>query len=291
MRSLLFVPGDSEKKLAKALDAGADALLIDLEDSVADGAKADARRLARAALAAPSRPRTGPQLWVRINALTSPFWQSDLEAVMAAAPDGIMLPKAAGGDDVHHLSVALELAEKAAGIAAGTTRIIAIATEVPSALFALGSYAGCSNRLAGLAWGTEDLSAALAARSARDAQGRLGSPFRLARDLTLFAAAGAGVAAIDEIHADYRDLDGLAAVAAEAARDGFSAKMAIHPQQVAIINSAFSPTEQQIAEAEAIVALFAASPEAGVVSLDGRMLDRPHLRRAERILERAKARN
>lgn len=288
MRSLLFVPGDSERKLVKGLGTGADGLLIDLEDSVAPANKAQARHHAAEFLRAAPRPRSGPELWVRINALTTSLWEADLEAIMAAAPDGVMLPKARNGGDVHHLSVALDLAEARAGLPQGSTPVIAIATEVPAALFAMDSFSGCSNRLEGLAWGAEDLSAAIGAATARDLKGRLTSPFRLARDLTLFAAAAAGVSAIDEIYADFRDHEGLAAAAAEAARDGFGGKMAIHPDQVPIINRAFTPSEAEIADARAIVSLFADQPDSGVVSHSGRMLDRPHLSRAERLLERAK---
>ena len=210
MRSLLFVPGDSERKLAKSLDAGADALLIDLEDSVAPANKEQGRRHAAKLLRASRRPHSGPKLWVRINALTTRLWEADIDAVMSAAPDGVMLPKVRNGGDVHQLSVALDLAEARGGLPQGSTPVIAIATEVPAALFAMVSFVGCSNRLEGLAWGAEDLSATIGAVTSRGLQGRLTSPFRLARDLTLFAAAAAGVSAIDEIHADFRDHEGLA---------------------------------------------------------------------------------
>ncbi|HEX4767026.1 MAG TPA: CoA ester lyase [Lichenihabitans sp.] len=286
MRSLLFVPGDSARKLDKAWGAGADALILDLEDSVAPGAKSSARATVAGFLAdARGRPSC-PELFVRINALDTGLADLDLDAVMRGAPDGIMLPKAAGGADVSHLSVKLAVREAECDLPDGGTAILPIATETARSLFVLGSLAGSSGRLVGITWGAEDLSADLGAETNRDATGAYTDPYRLARGLTLFAAAAAGVDAVDTVFTDYRHLEGLEAECAAARRDGFSSKLAIHPDQVAIINAAFTPALDVIEEARAIVAAFAASPGAGVVGLGGRMVDRPHLRRAERVLAR-----
>jgi citrate lyase subunit beta/citryl-CoA lyase len=289
MRSLLFVPGDSERKLAKAQAAGADALILDLEDSVAPERKSAARELTRAYLASAKAAESGrPRLYVRVNALETELWSADLDGVMAAAPDGIMLPKPASGEDVHRLSIALHHAEERAGLPPGSTRIMAIATERPAAVLNMASFVGASTRLEALTWGAEDLSAELGASATREADGRFTSPFRLARDLTLFTAIAAGAQPIDTVFVNFRDNQGLAREAREAARDGFTGKLAIHPDQVAPINEAFTPSEAEIARARRIVELFAAAPAAGVISLEGQMLDRPHLTRAERTLARAR---
>lgn len=288
MRSLLFVPADAERKLAKGMASGADVLLLDLEDSVAAPRKAAAREMAHAFIAANRAVATRPRIYVRINALDTEYWQADLAAVMPAAPDGIMLPKAAGGDDVHRLSIALSEHESTAGIADGATRILPIATELPIAALNMASFVDASRRLVGLTWGAEDLSAELGSTSTREADGRYTSPYRLARDLTLMAARAGGVEPIDTVFADFRDGEGFAREAREAARDGFTGKMAIHPDQVAVINAAFTPSADAVATAQAIVALFAASPGAGVISHAGRMYDRPHLRLAERLLARVR---
>jgi citrate lyase subunit beta/citryl-CoA lyase len=288
MRSLLFVPGDSDRKLAKALDAGADALILDLEDSVAAANKEAARETTRAFLAEAHKRSSRPRLVVRVNALDSGFADADLDGVMAAAPDVIMLPKARNGPDVGHLAAKLAVREAENALPDGATRIIAIATETAASIFGLGSYAGASRRLDGLAWGAEDLSADIAAERNREA-GAFTEPFRLARNLMLFAAAAAGVTAIDTVFVDFRDEAGLEAECRAARRDGFTAKMAIHPAQVATINRVFTPEAAEIARAKRIVEFFAANPDAGVVGLDGEMVDRPHLVRAERLLARAKA--
>ncbi|MDQ0315811.1 HpcH/HpaI aldolase/citrate lyase family protein [Amorphus orientalis] len=289
MRSLLFVPGDSRRKLDKGLGSGADVLLIDLEDSVSADSKAEARRITAAFLAdtidAPDRPR----LFVRINAFETELVDADLEAVMPARPEGVMLPKAAGGPDVTRLDAKLAVREAEVGLPDGSTRILVVATETAGALFQLGSYRDSSSRLAGLAWGGEDLSAELGAASMRDPDGNLTDPFRMARSLCLAGAVHAGVAPIDTVHTNFRDIDGLKRESEMAARDGFTAKMAIHPAQVPVINAAFTPGADAIASARRIVDAFAAKPGAGVVGLDGEMVDRPHLRRAERLLERARA--
>ncbi len=290
MRSLLFVPADDEKKLGKGADTGADALILDLEDSVSLPRKAAARTLAAQYLEAARSREGGPLLYVRINALDTDLWQHDVAGVVAARPHGILLPKARSGEDVHTLSIALHHEEERAGVAAGSIRIIAIATETPISLLQLQTYVGASTRLEGLTWGAEDLSAELGARGNREDDGRTWtSPYRLARDLTLFAAAAAKVQAIDTVFVNFRDADGLRQECREAVRDGFTGKMAIHPGQVAIMNEVFTPTPEEVAVSEEIVAAFAAAPESGVLSIRGHMVDRPHLARAERILARAKA--
>ncbi len=282
MRSWLFVPGDSERKLVRAFEAGADILILDLEDSVAESRKAVARALVReAATDAPS------PVAVRINPLDGPHAQADIEAVIAAKPAIVVLPKCEAGRDVTRLSALLAVAEAEAGIAHGATRIMAIATETAASLFGLGTYAGASARLLALAWGMEDLSTALAATRTRTDAGALTAPYALARTLCLAGAHAAGVAPLDTVHTAVRDGAALVAESAQAAADGFFGKMAIHPAQVPIINDAFTPSAQALAEARRIVAAFAADPDAGVLSLDGRMVDRPHLENARRLLARA----
>ncbi len=288
MRSLLFVPADSEKKLDKALSCGADVLLVDLEDSVAPASKPKARETARGFLAQARQIEPRPRLYVRVNQLDTADIDADLAAVMEAAPDGILLPKCSRGPDVQHLGAELGVYEALNDLPAGSTRILALVTETAGSLFGMGTYAGASPRLAGLTWGAEDLSAALGAETSRAADGSLTAPYVLARTLTLLAAAAAEVPAIDGIHPGFRDLHGLRSECELARRDGFSGKLAIHPGQVEVINAAFTPSPEAIARAEAIVAAFAAAPEAGVISLDGEMLDRPHLSRAERLLARAR---
>ncbi|MFC7396542.1 HpcH/HpaI aldolase/citrate lyase family protein [Chelatococcus sp. GCM10030263] len=288
MRSLLFVPGDSDRKLAKGLDTGADALILDLEDSVAAEAKPRAREIVASFLAEMVPLSARPRLFVRVNAFGTNLTDADLDAAVAAAPDGIMLPKATGGADVGRLAAKLAVREARAGLPDGSIAILAIATETAASLFGLGSYGNASPRLAGLAWGAEDLSADLGAETYRDGSA-LTDPFRLARTLTLLGAPAAGVAAIDAIFADIRDLDGLADECRAASRDGFTAKMAIHPAQIPVINAAFTPSAEAVAKARAIVQAFADAPGAGVLTLDGMMIDRPHLLRAERLLARAEA--
>jgi citrate lyase subunit beta/citryl-CoA lyase len=290
MRSLLFIPADDERKLAKGPSTGADALILDLEDAVSEARKAAARGLAFDFIKW-LRPQEGrPLLYVRINALDTAHWQNDLAGVMNARPDGILLPKARSGEDVHKLSIALHQAEERAGSPKGETRIIALTTEVPASLLALPSYIGSSTRLEGLTWGAEDLSAALGARSNREADGRRWrSVYRMARDLCLVTAAAADAQPIDTVFVNFRDQEGLALEAREAAEDGFTAKMAIHPNQVAAINRAFTPSPAEVSLAQRTIAAFAANPEAGALALDGQMIDKAHVKRAERILARAKA--
>jgi citrate lyase subunit beta/citryl-CoA lyase len=286
MRSLLFVPADSERKLAKGLESGADALILDLEDSVAAGRKAPARETALAFLKAHADRH---RLVVRVNALDTGLTDADLDGVVAGRPEAILLPKAEGGAAVTHLDAKLAAREAIHGLPDGSIRILALATETAASLFLCGTYRGASPRLAGITWGAEDLSAELGAETNRDAAGRFTSPYWLARNLSLAAAAAARVQAIDTVYADFRNMDGLRQEAEEARRDGFTAKMAIHPAQVAVINEVFTPTPEAIATAQAVVAAFAADPSAGVVGIGGVMYDRPHLTRAERLLARVKS--
>lgn len=282
-RSLLFVPGDSEKKLAKADSVGADALILDLEDAVSNERKPVARGLAREYL----RARTGKSaIWVRVNPLDSGMILGDLDAVMAAGPDGIMLPKPAGPADVRALSDRLDEME-----APDTVRIIPVASETPVSVFNLGQYAVGAKieRLAGLTWGAEDLSAAVGASTNREANGEWSFTYKLARSLTLLAAHGAGVQAIETLHADFRDAEGLRASSRAARAEGFSGRLAIHPDQVAIINEAFTPSEAEVAFARRIVAAFDADPSLGAVAIDGKMIDQPHLKQARSVIARAEA--
>jgi citrate lyase subunit beta/citryl-CoA lyase len=288
MRSLLFVPADQPRKLEKAASSEADVLVLDLEDSVAADAKQRARDTMSAVLAE-HRPSVLPSLYVRVNALKTGLTADDLTAALALAPRGIMLPKAEGRADIQHLSVMLRVAEAKAGLVDGSTQIIAVMTETARAIIEGRSYRGASARLAGLTWGAEDLSADIGASASRDETGALTNVYKLARAVTLLAAADADVPAIDTVFVDFRDDRGLKAECISAARDGFTAKMAIHPAQIPIINACFSPTPESIAEARAVIDAFSKAGGAGVASLDGKMIDRPHLRRAERILARATA--
>lgn len=282
-RSFLFVPADSERKLARAKESGADALILDLEDSVAPSAKPLAREAAASVLAAGG----AAELWVRINPLDSKDAREDLAAVMPAGPFGIVLPKPEGALDANQLAKRLDRLEREHGIGPGFTKILPIVTERPAALFRLHEYAEATGRLAALTWGAEDLGAAVGASSTRDADGRWLPPYELARSLSLMAASAAGVPAVDTVFTDYRDHDGLAAYAESARRDGFEGMLAIHPDQVPIINDAFRPDSGEVERAQRVVDAFAANPGAGTLGIDGEMLDRPHLKLAERILARA----
>lgn len=285
-RSLLFVPGDSDRKLAKSADSHADIVILDLEDSVAPEQKAAARLRVGEFLTAHAG-RSAPRFWVRINPLDTPEAAADLEAVLGSGPDGIVQPKTHSADDVVGLARRLDELEAQHGLASGRTRILPIATETPESVFALGGFRRCGARLYGLTWGAEDLSAAIGATDTRQPDGAWTPPFQLVRSLCLFGAGAAGVAAIDTLHADYRDSAGLRASCGEARRDGFSGKLAIHPDQVPVINECFMPSPVEVSEAQRIVALFAASPGVAALSLDGRMVDIPHLRRAEKTLARS----
>ena len=277
LRSLLFVPGDRAERIEKALGCGADAVILDLEDSVSVDRKQAARDAAAAVLARPVRPLA---IFVRINPLDGGMAALDLAAVADGRPDGIVLPKAEGARSLADLDARLSaLGDKAA-------RILPIATETPAAMFRLGEYAGVTGRLVGITWGAEDLPAAIGAASAREADGSYTHPYQLARSLTLFAAAAAGVEPIETVFPAFRDMDALAAYAARAARDGFTGMMAIHPAQIETIHAAFTPSEAAIREARAVVAAFEANPGAGALALDGRMIDAPHLRQARRLLSR-----
>lgn len=282
-RSWLFVPGDRPERMDKALASGAEALILDLEDSVAIAAKAQARQAVRRFL--DQADRTGARLWVRINPLATDLSAADIEAVLPGAPDGLVVPKATP-DDVRRLGERLDAVEVGAGLAPGSLRLLPIATETPAAVFQLGGYAQCAARLAGLTWGAEDLSAAVGALSARDDAGRYTPVYELARSLTVLAASAAGTAAIETVYPDFRDLGGLADYVARARRDGFVSMMAIHPSQVSVINAGFAPSPAEVEHAEAVIAAFAAQADAGVLSLDGKMLDAPHLAQARRTLER-----
>ena len=282
LKSLLFVPGDSEKKLAKAASTGADALLLDLEDAVSQDRLPIARGLVLDYLK--SHDRSSQQVWVRINPLNTPLSLPDLVAVMPGKPDGIVLPKPLNASDVLQLDHFLSALEQREGINAGHTRILPVATEVAGALFSLNTYAGCSARLAGLTWGAEDLATAVGASTNKKDNGEFDDTFVLARSLCLLAAAHAGVQAIDTLSVDFRHADSLQADVQRAKRQGFSGKLAIHPDQVAIINAGFTATPEEQQHAQRIVDAFAQAGGAGAVQLDGKMVDKPHLTQALRLL-------
>lgn len=283
LRSLLFVPGDSPRKFASALRSAADALIIDLEDAVAPAQKPQARADTLAMLRSAEAQSSGKTLFVRVNALDTGLTPSDLAAVMPAAPFGVVLPKCRHRDDVHTVSLYLDALEAAFALTPGSTKILAIATETAGSLFGLGSYAPAHARLWGLMWGGEDLAASLGA-TANQADGRWTDPYRMARSLCLAGAAAAGVEAVDTVAVDIRNLEAVQQQAREARRDGFSAKAVIHPSHVEPVNQAFTPTADEQAWAQRIVQAFASQPDAGVVQLDGKMIDKPHLRAAHRIL-------
>jgi len=280
MRSMLFVPADSERKLARGLESGADALILDLEDSVAAANRPTARRLAREFLEAHKPDRI--LRYVRINPLASGLALDDLAATVAGRPDGILLPKCLP-EDVRTLDHYLSAFEAASGAPIGNIRIVAIATETPQAVFALGGYAGVSPRLEAITWGAEDLSACIGG-SNRTIDGDYDGPYRLARSLCLLAASAAEIVAIDTIYTDFKDDAGLRTESFAARRSGFTAKMAIHPAQIAIINEAFSVSPSEREWAERVIAAFAAQPDSGTLALDGKMIDKPHLVLARRLL-------
>jgi len=286
LRSWLFVPGDSEKKLAKSEEIPADALILDLEDSVAPENKISARGLVCEYLANRVAGKR-QQVWVRINPIDHVEAGADLSAVIPAGPDGIVVPKTRSPDDLELLGRRIGTYEAEHEIKIGTTRILPVATETPQSIFSLGEYRKCGKRLAGLTWGAEDLSAAVGATTNRDEKGNWTSPYQMVRALCLFAAHAAGVEAIDTLYADFRNMEGLEKSCAEARRDGFSGKLAIHPAQVEVINQAFTPSTQEIERARRIVALFEANPGAGTLALDGSMLDLPHLVQAKKVLSMA----
>jgi citrate lyase subunit beta / citryl-CoA lyase len=289
MRSLLFVPADSAKKLDSAMRSGADALIVDLEDSVAPDSKAKARESAAAFLKSAAQTAHRPYLIVRVNNLQTGLTDADLDAVVPAKPDAIMLPKAEGGASVMHADAKLAVREAISSLPDGRIKILPIATETAASLFLAGTFGGASARLLGLTWGAEDLSAELGAQTNRDAQGRFLDPYRLARALCLVGASAARVPAIDTVYVDFRNSDGFRRECEEALRDGFTGKMAIHPAQVPIINEVFTPSAEAIERAKAVVDAFAASPGAGVVNIGGVMFDQPHLTRAKQMLARTVA--
>ena len=273
LRSLLFVPGDRPDRMDKALGSGADALILDLEDSVTPSKKNEARKAVAEFLA---QARILP-LFVRINPLNAGA-DEDLAAIMPQKPDGIVLPKAEGG-----VSIA-ELDRRLTALGDQNTPILPIATETPAAIFALGSYSGVTSRLCGLTWGAEDLPAAIGAAGAREADGSYTAPYEMVRSLALFAAHAAGVAAIETIYPVLKDEAGLNAYAARGRRDGFSGMLAVHPAQISIINEAFTPSQDELVWARLVVEAFAANPDSGALQIEGRMLDAPHLKLARRIL-------
>ena len=286
-RSWLFVPGDSEKKLLKTPETGAHALIIDLEDAVAPSAKATARRMTREWLEAHKRQITMRKQarWVRINAVDTGLWREDLAVVMAGAPEGIMLPKAEGPEQIRQVAAEIYELEQRHAIPNGQTRLIPLVSETPRAALTITTYIDASMpRLAGLTWGAEDLSAELGASRKRDAAGQWTDAFRFVRAQTLLVAHARGVWPIDTLYADFRDEDGTRRAAEAARADGFAGMLAIHPAQVPLINAAFTPTEAELADARAIVEIFAANPGVGALQIDGRMLDQPHLKLARATL-------
>jgi citrate lyase subunit beta/citryl-CoA lyase len=289
MRSLLFVPADDARKLDKAMASGADAVIVDLEDSISAQGKADARVSAAAFIGNAGKATHRPRLLVRINGLATGLADADLDAVVPARPDAIMLPKAEGGADIVRADAKLAAREAIAGLSDGCIKIVAIATETATALFLAGTYGGASARLEGLTWGGEDLSAELGAETNRDSNGDFLDPYRLARALCLAGAAAARVQAIDTVTVDFRNVAALRRESEEARRDGFTGKMAIHPAQVPIINEVFTPSAEAVAQARAVIAAFEAQPNKGTVGIDGVMYDRPHLDRARQLLARAEA--
>lgn len=285
MRSWLFAPGDSEKKMGKAIASDADIALLDLEDSVVPERKADARAMvAEAIVAAENRAR----VWVRINPLSGGLTKADLDAIIAAGPGGVFLPKAEGGEDVATLDAMLTAREEAAGIAPGSTRVAALVTETAAAMFTTGTYAG-TPRLVAMSWGAEDLSSELGARVQRGENGEYLPIFELARSLCLLGAVKAGVAPIETVQPEFRDLEALEKRARAVRAQGFRGMLAIHPAQIAPINAAFTPSAEEVAHARAVVQAFADNPGAGTVALDGNMLDRPHLALAQRLLAEAES--
>jgi citrate lyase subunit beta / citryl-CoA lyase len=276
LRSLLFVPGDRPDRVQRAATCGADAVILDLEDAVAVEVKAEGRAYVVATLC--HRPRPIPY-FVRVNALSSSFLDEDLQAMAACPPDGIVLPKAEGAASINELVRRM----RTLGLACP---VLPIATETAAAIFRLGEYATVATHLLGLTWGAEDLSAAIGAESARDADGRFTAPYEMVRSLALFAAHAAAVPAIETVFPEFRDLEGLASYAQRAARDGFTGMLAIHPTQIPAIHAAFTPSAALVERSRRIVAAFASHPGAGVLQVDGAMVDAPHLKQAQRVLSR-----
>lgn len=287
MRSLLFVPADAGPKLDKAMASGADAVIIDLEDSISPERKPAAREAARDYLKAHTGKADRPRLFVRINGLDTGMTDADLEAIVPGKPDAVLFPKAEGGASAIHLDAKLTAQEAIAGVAEGSIKVLAQNVESAAGLFLAGTFKDVSPRLIGMTWGPEDLSAELGAESNRDDKGFLTEPYRFARSVCLFGAAAAKLPAIETVYVDFRNSEGLRQDTIEARRDGFTGRLAIHPAQVPVINEVFTPTAEQIEKAKAVVAAFAANPGAGAIGIDGKMFDRPHLIRAQRLLAAA----
>jgi citrate lyase subunit beta/citryl-CoA lyase len=285
MRSLLFVPADGGPKLDKAMASGADAIIIDLEDSIAPERKDAARAAALAFLKTHNTKKDRPRLLVRINGLDTGMTDADLDAIVAGAPDAVVFPKAEGGASIVHLDAKLTAREALAGLPEGTIKVVAQSVESAAGLFLAGTFRDASSRLTGMTWGPEDLAAELGAESNREADGTLTDPYRLARAMCLYGAAAAKLPAIETVYVDFRNTEGLRRDTELARRDGFTGRLAIHPAQVPVINAVFTPTPEQIEKAKAVIAAFAAQPGAGAVGIDGKMYDRPHLARAQRLLE------
>jgi citrate lyase subunit beta / citryl-CoA lyase len=281
MRSWLFAPGDSEKKMAKAVNVSADLVILDLEDAVANENKPVARQMVHDFLKNSGDQRE--RIWVRVNPLDGPHTLDDLVSIMPAHPAGIMLPKVYGRADVELLDHYLTAFEAANGIARGSTPVIVLITETAEAMFHTGDYKDAP-RVVALTWGAEDLADSIGASSNRNADGSYSFTYEMARSLTVLGAASAGVPAIETISGDFHDLEALKARAEKVRRDGFRGMLAIHPAQVDVINAAFTPSEEEVAEAREIVTLFAANPGVGTIGWKGRMLDRPHLSRAQQLL-------
>lgn len=284
MRSLLFVPADSGPKLDKAMASGADGVIVDLEDSITPERKAHARAACLEFLKANITKKDRPRLLVRINGLDTGMTDDDLAAIVAGKPDIILFPKAEGGASLVHLDAKLTAQEAIAGIEEGAIKVLAQNVESALGLFLAGTFRDVSKRLIGMTWGPEDLSAELGAEANRDAQGQLTEPYRLARSICLFGAAAAKVPAIETVYVDFRNSDGLRRDTTDSRRDGFTGRLAIHPAQVPVINEVYTPSPEQIEKAKAVIAAFAAQPGAGAVGIDGKMYDRPHLVRAQRLL-------
>lgn len=287
MRSWLFIPGDSERKLAKLDTLEADAVILDLEDAVLPASKTVARQRVRDTLDARPGPRGRP-LWVRINPLEGPLALEDLAAVVGGRPDGVMLPKFSTVAELQRLDAALAALEVRENLAPGSVPLVAVATETARSLFELGALGRVGPRLQGITWGAEDLAVDLGAAANRDEEGRWLPTYQLARSLVLAGAAAAGIQAIDTVYTNFRDPAGLRESCRHARRDGFTGKLAIHPDQVAIINEAFTPDEDECRWAREVLAAFEAGGGEGALSLDGKLLDAPHLRQAERILAQAR---
>jgi citrate lyase subunit beta/citryl-CoA lyase len=288
MRSLLFVPADSAKKFDKAMGCGTDAIIIDLEDSIAPERKAEARKSALAFLKAAGSAANRPRLLVRVNGLDTGLIDDDLDAIVPGAPDAILFPKAEGGATVTHVDAKLTAREAIAGVTHGTVKILAQTVESAAGFFAAGTYRDSTPRLIGTTWGPEDLSSEIGALANRDSDGRLTELYRLARALCLLGAGAAKVPAYETVYVDFRNEAGFRRDTEECRRDGFVGRLAIHPAQVPVINEVFTPSAQEIERARKIVAAFAAHPGAGTVGIDGKMFDRPHLARAKALLESVK---